>query len=387
MLDSHGAPGVQRRYFDWAATAPPDAAPTAEVPFGNPASRHYEGRMAKTALETARTRCAAVLDVEPAHLCFTSGASETNTLVLQSLFLLPGTAGLAYSLVEHPSIRGNAEVLRRSGKTGIILKTEADGRIVEDTLAKAVSEGSGIRMAAVMAVNNETGAINDIPVLCAAVRRSAARPIHFHCDIVQAAGKIPLDLRRWDVDSAALSAHKLGGPRGIGLLYLRGPLVPLARGGDQERGLRPGTENVAGALALADCLERHARADTVAAGGPTASRRMDRLIAALLSLQGCTLIPADRSPGDARFSPFILQAAFRGIPAEVLVRILDEQGIAISTGSACSSRRAQRPVLSAMGVDSRTAGEAVRFSFGWSTTDEDLEALIDALRRVRTSFP
>jgi len=387
VLNSLAAPGARRRYFDWAATALPDAPIITEVPFGNPSSRHQEGREAKFALESARERCAAVLDVDPSSLYFSSGASESNAMVLQSLLLLPGTAGVAYSAMEHPSIRANAEILQKAGKTCLVVDAGPDSRIAADTLAQAVAGASGIRMAAVMAVNNETGAINDIPALCAELRRSAARPIHFHCDIVQAVGKIPLDLRRWNIDSASLSAHKLGGPRGIGLLYLRKRFAALARGGSQESGLRPGTENVAGALAFADCLEKHAVPETVIAARHAASERMDRLITALRSIQACTPIPADRTIGDERYSPFILQASFRGIPAEVLVRSLDDLGLAISTGSACSSRRAQRPVLTAMGIDHRTAGESVRFSIGWSTTDDDLHVLIDALRRVRAAFP
>jgi len=338
-------------------------------------------------LEAARERCAAVLGVEPRTLYFTSGATESNTIVLQSLLLLPGAAGLAYSLLEHPSVTANANVLPRFGKTCLVVPSEADGRISAERMASTLAATPGIRMAAVMAVNNETGAINDLATIVARLRRDYGRSLHFHGDVVQAAGKIPMDLRSWDLDSAALSAHKIGGPRGIGVLYLRKPVETLARGGSQETGVRAGTENVTGALAMAASLERHALATTVAGSHQAADQRMARFIGALRKMERCTLIPADRADSDARFSPFILQAAFRGIPGEVMVRSLDDLGFAVSTGSACSSRVYARPVLSAMGIDRRTAREGVRFSPGWSTTDEDLQALTDAVRSVLAALP
>jgi cysteine desulfurase len=196
--------------------------------------------------------------------------------------------------------------------------------------------------------------------------------------MVQAAGKIAPDFA--DLDSASLSAHKLGGPRGAGLLYLRRPLETLYRGGGQERGIRAGTENVAGALALAACLEARARPDTVEAARRAARERLDRLMRGLEAAGRYSPIPADRkSAEDGRFSPYILQAAFDGVPGEVMVRALDQAGFALSTGSACSSGGGDRPVLEAMGLDRKTRLEGVRISQGWSTTLEDIDALVRAV--------
>ena len=376
---------MKRRYFDWAATAPPmpPALPAGNVPFGNPSSRHTEGRLAREALEEARRRCAGALGVQPETLCFTSGGTESNVLALHSLLLKKGRAAgfpLLYSAVEHPSVRENAFRLERLGLPSGEIAVEADGRVSERTLAAALAKHGKPRLAALMAVNNETGAVMDLPRLVPLLRGADGPPAHIHSDLVQAAGKIPLDLRAWDLDSASLSAHKLRGPRGTGLLYLRKPLEPLAAGGGQEGGLRPGTETVAGALALADCLE--AFLPQAEAEYRLAAARAKALIAALKGMERCVIIPACREAEDSRFSPYILQAAFRGIPGEVMVRALDDAGFAVSTGSACGSQRKQRPVLAAMGLDQGLSFEGIRISQGWTVTMDDIAALIEAIRGI-----
>ncbi|MDR0388231.1 MAG: cysteine desulfurase [Treponema sp.] len=372
----------QRYYFDWAATAIPDTFSSDAVPFGNPSSRYAEGREARAALEDARCRCAAVLGAAPGEIFFTSGGTESNAIVLHSLLLRrnrPGGGGLLVSAVEHPSVRENGAVLVRLGKPLTVIGVEGDGRVSEKTLEAALKKAEAPRLAAIMAVNNETGAVMDIPRLAEVLRKAPGAPVHLHCDLVQAAGKIPVDLHAWDVDSASLSAHKLGGPRGAGLLYLRKPMETLCAGGGQEGRIRPGTENTPGALALAECLERRARSETAVAGYGQAAARWKALIASLKALPRCILIPGDREEEDSRFSPYILQAAFRGIPGEVMVRSLDDAGFAVSTGSACSSGEQDRPVLAAMGVDRTTAFEGIRISQGWRTTMEDIEALIEGI--------
>jgi cysteine desulfurase len=375
----------RRYYFDWAATAVPDVFLSGTVPFGNPSSKHAEGREARAALEDARRRCAAALGAAPEEIFFTSGGTESNAIALHSLLRRqnrPGYGGLLVSAAEHPSVRENAAVLERLGKPLTLIGVEKDGRVSGETLEGALKKARDPRLAAIMAVNNETGAVTDIRSLAEILRNEGGAPIHLHCDMVQAVGKIPWGLPSWGADSASLSAHKLGGPRGMGLLYLRKPLEALCAGGGQEGRIRPGTENTAGALALAECLERRARPETAADGYGEAAARWKALIAALKALPRCTLIPQDRGEEDRRFSPYILQAAFRGIPGEVMVRALDDAGFAASTGSACSSGSRDRPVLSAMGVDKTTAFEGVRFSQGWNTTGEDIEALIEGISRI-----
>ena len=375
---------IRRYYFDWAATAVPDTFPEKGPPLGNPSSNHLEGRQARQALETARRRCAAVLGTPENQLYFTSGATEANAIILHSLLLRPSGSGggLLFSQVEHPAVRENAKVLERLGKPAAPVAVAAGGRVSPAALQRALEKGGNPRMAAIIGVQNETGAVMDLKTLGAVLRNREGPPIHFHSDLVQGAGKIPLDLSGWDLDSASFSGHKLGGPCGIGLLYLRKPLEPLSTGGGQEGGIRPGTENIQGAAALASCLERRASLEAVQAAYTPAAERWKALIQALRETGRCVLLPQDRQDEDRRFSPYILQAAFDGIPGEVLVRALDERGFAVSTGSACSNKRRERPVLAAMGLDAKTSLEGVRISQGWTTADADIEALIGAVKTI-----
>jgi cysteine desulfurase len=277
------------------------------------------------------------------------------------------------------------------------------GAVICRTLARAL-EKHPARFAAVMGVNNETGAVTDIAALALHLRareEAGGRPVHLHCDLVQALGKMPLHLAAWGVDSAAFSAHKLGGPRGIGLLYLKKTVTPLCSGGGQERGIRPGTENTSGAVALADSMERRASPAVVQEEMQHAARRMDYLINRLKKIPRCTIIPEQRATalhlcetqlhssetqlhsngteGNPAFSPWILQARFLGIPGEVMVRALDDLGIALSTGAACSSRSRERTVLGAMGLDETAQREGVRISQGWTTTHDDFDVLVEAI--------
>jgi cysteine desulfurase len=372
---------MDRCYFDWAATARPLDDSSPPVPFGNPSSLHREGRAARQALEDARERCARVVGARPEELYFTSGGTESNALVLQSLLLRENLSALI-SAAEHPSIRENALSLERLGIGLGHIAVEHDGRVSERTIGRALAKMPGVRFAAIMGVNNETGAVTDLDGAAGVLRRKPGAPVHIHSDLVQALGKIPLDLSRLDLDSASFSAHKIGGPRGIGLLWLRKPLQTLGVGGGQEGGVRPGTENTAGACALAACMERLAGPREAGANYGAASARWKRLIQALRNMERCSLIPADRGDEDPAFSPWILQAGFKNIPGDVMVRALDDAGFAVSTGSACSSRERRRPVLLAMGLDAARSLEGIRISQGWSTTMEEIEALIAAIAGV-----
>ena len=370
------------RYFDWAATALPDA-PGGEIPpFGNPSSSHAAGRAARAALEDARSRCAVVLGVPPETIYFTSGGTEANCIALHSNLFRRGGGRIAASIAEHSSIRENVAILERLGKPCAAVPVDALGRVSPAALAKTLEKYGDIRFAAIMAVNNETGTITDMAALRDVLRRRDGAPVHLHCDLVQAAGKIPLDIAGWDIDSASISAHKIGGQRGIGLLYLRKPLEPLCAGGGQERGMRPGTENTAGAIALAACLERRAAPERLAAETRLAHARWQRLAEAFNATDRCRVIPLERETDDGRFSPYIMQAAFRDVPGEVMARALDDLGFAVSTGSACSSSSPSRPVLEAMGVAENLRLEGIRISQGWSTTGADIDALADAITEV-----
>jgi len=370
----------KRIYFDWAASAPFHEIINI-TPFGNPSSLHKEGRLAKEALENARTECAALLKVPPQTLYFTSGGTESNSIALFSNLMRPGKGRIISSLAEHASIREGMQTLEKMGKPIGSITVDSLSRVTADTLSKALDKYNDIRFVTAMSVNNETGAITDIPSLIKVIRSQNGAPIHFHCDLVQAIGKIPVDISGWDIDSASISAHKLSGPRGIGLLYLRKPLEVFYTGGGQENGIRGGTENTQGAASFAKALTYHNNIDENYA---KANSRWNRLITALKEIDRCTIIPADRAANDERFSPYILQAAFKNIPGEVMARALDDLGFAVSTGSACSSSSPERPVLTAMGIEENLRIEGIRISQGYETSDEDIELLLEAINKVLT---
>ena len=360
----------KRTYFDWAASS-----------YGNPSSLHSEGRESKHILESARKRCAAVLNIPPETLSFTSGGTESNSIVLFSNLKRPGKGRIISSLAEHTSVREGMETLEKMGKPIGKIAVDSTGAVTAETFAKAMEKYDDVRFASIMSVNNETGAITDISSLNE-IRKSSKAPIHFHCDLVQAVGKIPVDIQNWEIDSASISAHKIDGPRGIGLLYLRKPIEVFYAGGGQENGIRGGTENTQGAAALADCLEKYANKQAVQDEYARAKARWQKLISALSVMERCTLIPTCRSADDDRFSPYILQAAFKNIPGEVMARALDDLGFAVSTGSACSSSSPERPVLAAMNIEESLRIEGIRISQGYSTTNEDIDLLLEAITEV-----
>jgi cysteine desulfurase len=377
--------GIKRVYFDWAASSPYSRIENS-APFGNPSSNHLEGRLAKQALEDARQRCAAILKVPPQTLYFTSGGTESNSIALFSNLMRIGKGRVISSPAEHSSVREGMETLEKMGKPTGSIAVDSTGRVTDEALTKTLEKYGDVRFAAIMSVNNETGAITDVASLKDVIKKreksASSAPIHFHCDLVQAVGKIPVDISNWEIDSASISAHKISGPRGIGLLYLRKPFETFYTGGGQENGIRGGTENTQGAVELANCLEKYANADTVKLEHANAKARWKKLITSLTAMKRCSFIPDCRTPEDDRFSPYILQTAFKDIPGEVMARALDDLGFAVSTGSACSSSSPERPVLLAMGVEERLRIEGIRISQGHATTDEDIDLLVDAIAEV-----
>jgi cysteine desulfurase len=242
-------------------------------------------------------------------------------------------------------------------------------------------------LVALMLVNNETGALQPVAEVArglAALERSGGRRVLLHTDAVQAFGKVPFQPAELGVDTAAISAHKIGGPRGVGALYVRGPGTRefLNAGGGQEAGRRPGTENLAGAWALAEAGQRAAA--SLEERSRRARARMDSLITGLRSLAGCRILPEGRGAGlpEEHFSPYILSAAFPPVPGEVLVRVMESEGYLLSTGAACSSRKIERTrVLESSGVPRELAACSVRISIGPQTTEAEVEGLLSALRR------
>ena len=378
-------------YLDWAATSRPDpdilegAVRIASEYYANPSAPHAEGRRAAELLADCRRRLAGSLGCAPQELVFTSGGTEANNLVLFSLLLHRRDRRVVLSGLEHDSLFLAARRLEALGGEAAVVPAGGDGRADPARVLGAVDERTAL--VALMLVNNETGALQEVAEVAAGlagIARTGGRRILLHTDAVQALGKVPFRPAELGVDTAAVSAHKFGGPRGIGALYVRQPGVRefLNAGGGQEAGRRSGTENLAGAWALAQVGER------AVAGLDERSRRarglMDGLLAGLLSLPGCRILPEGRGAGlpPERFSPYILSAAFPPVPGEVLVRVMESEGYLISTGAACSSRKKERTrVLESMGVARELASCSVRISIGPATPAAELEGLLEALRR------
>ena len=384
-------------YCDWAATAPFDTeilekAFKTSIEFGgNPSSVHQKGIDAKYALQNARKRCANSLGVKEENIIFTSGGTESNHIAILSLLTRPVKGSILISSLEHPAIREQAEIMKKCGFQVYKIPSDENGIITPESVIKTMKDDT--LLVCVMAVNNETGSVMPIYEISDALTKHCAgkkRP-KFHVDAVQAAGKIPLNLSYKGIDSASISAHKIGGPRGIGILYTKDKFEPFMRGGVQENGLRSGTENLFGAEAISLCLEKYfvkeGEVET-----DSYKRYLEQIeytsefIKKLTENQSCIMLPKNRQPTDERFSPWVVQVAFKNLPGEVLVRELSSRGIYISTGSACSAKKLTRPILEAMKVSKDVATWGVRFSFGHSTTKEEMEKVLDEMDDILKKF-
>jgi cysteine desulfurase len=377
-------------YLDWAASAPPEpaalaaAAEAATASHANPSSPHPAGRAASAALEESRRSIRALLG--GGEIVFTSGATESNSLLLLSVLdrarAKPDRRPVVVvSGIEHASVHDQAQRLAALGAACRVVAAGPDGRVQPGAVAAAVDGDTA--MVSVMLVNNETGVVQPVAEIARAVGEAAGmRRVIVHTDAVQAFGRLPFAPGALGVDAASVSAHKIGGPRGIGALWLRAglSLTVLATGGGQERGMRPGTENVAGAAGFAAAAE--ARLARLAADTARARDLAARLVRGLASVPGVRLFPASRTVGESDlFSPWIVCFGFPPLPGEVVVRLAGERGICIASGSACSSRKKIKTrVLEAMGLDRRTALSAVRVSTGPATTEAEIDELLDFLR-------
>jgi len=379
------------RYLDWAATAPPyadileQATTHATTLYANPSSRHRAGVAAHELLEGARAGLARLIGTTPGRIIFTSGGTESDTIVALSTMATAAPKSVVISAIEHAALYEQARILKSLGTTVIMVKPDRDGFIDPAAVAAAIRPDTVL--VAVMAVNNEMGAIQPIKAIAAAVHEAAAhfrRQPFIHCDAVQALGKIAVEPEAWGIDGAAFSAHKLGGPRGCGALYLGRTIAPLACGGGQESGMRAGTNNTPGVWAFAQAAMRSA---SVLDENLARARRLETLlIDGIASIPDARIVPESRRPGDARYSPYIVSMAFPGLGGETMQRLLDEAGIAVSTGAACSGSKKERRVLDAMGIDPALSFASIRISTGRSTTDEDISAFLDAARTAYARY-
>jgi cysteine desulfurase len=348
---------------------------------GNPSSLHEPGRRARHLLDDARERIAAALHVHEDELVFTSGGTESNNLaLLGSLRPSPRGRMLAVSAIEHSSVLGPARALEREGAKLVLLPVDETGTVNLEVLRSTLREPQ-LALVSTMAANNELGTCAPLEELSAALNDAPCRP-RWHIDAVQALGRIPLDLRGLRVDLASFSLHKLGGPLGVGVLYRRAgvSLEPLFWGGEQEQALRPGTENVAGAVAAARAIEL-----AVAETHSHAARL--RRLSARLWMELAVKLPQVRLLGlpieHPRRLPGTLNLLCPKIDGKVLVMRLDLAGLAISAGSACASGSLEPShVLRAIGCNEEEARAGLRLSLGREVGDEDVDRAVEILWRT-----
>lgn len=338
--------------------------------FGNPSSHHSLGEAAAVALAGAREATARALGCRPGEVVFTSGGTEADNLAVKGIALArrasdPRLDRVAISAVEHPAVEESARYLERvHGFAVDVIPVGRYGQVTEQALAAVLRPETAL--VSIMYANNEVGTVQPVARL-AALARSQGVPLH--SDAVQAAGWLSLDTRELGVDALSLSGHKLGAPKGCGALFVRSRtrMEPLIHGGGQERGRRSGTENVAGAVALATALTL-AGTSQQAASARVAALRDDFISAVLAGVPGAVLTghPDERLPSVASF-------CFPGTSGESVLLELERQGVICSSGSACAAGSDEpSPVLLAMGISAEVAQTAVRFSFESSITAPEL---------------
>ena len=376
----------ERAYFDWNATAPlrPEARAAllhALEGGGNASSVHGEGRQARKLVEQAREQVAKLIGAKAQNVIFTSGATEANGLALTPALEIAGRKAtrdrLFVSAIEHPSVLAGGRFGADAVET---LPVNRDGTVDLGALKTALA-ASDRPLVSVLLANNETGVIQPIAAIADIVHAADGL---LHVDAVQGAGRIDCDMAGLGADLISLSSHKLGGPQGVGALVCRGDIhiaAPMIVGGGQERRLRAGTENVAGIAGFgAACVAADAarQADAV-----RMAALRDRFEAELKAIAPQAVVfgaHAARLPNTSLF-------AAPGLNAETAIISFDLNGIAVSSGSACSSGKVQMSaVLVAMAVEPELARGAVRVSLGWTTTEADLELLLNAWKRVASSL-
>lgn len=373
-----------RIYFDHSATTPLDPrvlqamGPFLGGAYGNPSSLHEEGRIARAAVDKARAQVAALIGAEPDEIIFTASGTEADNLALIGAVHATGKPGhIVTSSIEHAAILETCKFLASTGTKITHLPVDGDGLVRPEALLRALQ--SNVTLVSVMAANNVVGTIQPIEELA---QLTKLHGVLFHTDAVQAGGKIPLNVNRLQVDLLSLSAHKLHGPKGIGALYVRkgAKLSPIVFGGGQERGLRSATENVAGIVGFGSAAEI-ARQELDEEATRLAGFREQIATEILRAFPNAYVFGhlAQRLPGHFSFG-------FRGHEREVgkVLSALDQAGVAVSAGSACSAHHAGEPsgVLLAMGYDDQSARGLIRVSLGRFNTQREVLQFLGILERV-----
>lgn len=377
----------RRIYLDNSATTPVDKEvleamlPYLSGKFGNASSIHFFGQEARSAVDKARHQVAALLGARPNEIVFTSGGTEANNLAIRGFLEANPKAGkhIITSEIEHSAVKNVCEDLEKHGFDVTYLPVYENGIVRLDDVKAAVREDTAL--ISIMTANNEIGTIQPVEEIGKLIRdlRETGRRIYFHTDAVQAAGKIPVDVEKIGCDMLSISAHKIHAPKGVGALYARRGvrLHPQNIGGHQERERRGGTESVAHIVAFGKACEL-ARA-RLAENSEYLKDLRDKFEERVAETIEDIVANGDRN---SRL-PNISNISFRSVEGEGLLINLDMQGIAVSTGSACSSGSLEpSPVIRALGRDDELARGAIRFSFGRENTAEDVEYVLEALPRA-----
>jgi len=375
-----------RVYFDYNATTPL-APETAEAvaratrdTFGNASSVHHFGQAAKAALDEARSAVASLINGDPSEVVFTSGGTEADNFAIRGVADLPGSSDangrrhLVATAIEHEAVLNTLRAYARRGWRTTLLSVDQTGIVAPDRLREAMADDTAL--VSVMHANNEIGTVQPVAELAAIAH---ARGALFHTDAVQSTGKIPVDVRTLDVDLLSLSAHKFNGPKGAGVLWIkRGTrLQTLLTGGKHERNRRAGTENVPAIAGLGVAARLAAGKLTSEAARLSALR--DRLEDGIVRAVPGTAINGARSPR----VPNTTNISFDRVEAESLLIALDLEGIAVSTGSACSSGTLEPShVLKAMGLPTHRTQNSLRFSLGLFSTQEEVDRVVEVLPRL-----
>lgn len=373
---------MRKVYLDHNATTPvhPDVLqamlPYYKDKFGNPSSVHQSGRDAKDALEQSRETVAKLINAAPSEIYFTSGGTESDNLALKGTALAQRNKGkhIITSQTEHPAVLESCKFLKKEGYEITYLSVDKYGFVDPDDLRKSIRKDT--ILVSIMHANNETGLIQPIDELS---RISKDNGAHFHSDAVQSYGKLPIDVQKLPADMLSISAHKIYGPKGVGAIYIRKGtrITSMAHGGHHERSRRAGTENIPGVVGLAKAAE-------------VASKDMEKLDRNLKSLTDSFFkklskkIPDVFSNGhpEKRLSS-TMNVSFKGVEGESIILSLDMKGVAVASGSACTSGALEPShVLSAMGIDPALAQSSIRFSFGRDNTMEDVNYVVDVLPEI-----
>jgi cysteine desulfurase len=377
-------------YLDYNATTPVDARvleamlPYFGAAFGNASSIHSAGQHARAAVDAAREAVAALVGAKPAEIVFTGSGTEADNLAIlgvveaSALRQVPGgTASEKHVIttpIEHHAVLNTCQELERRGVEVTYVRAGSDGVVDPDDVRRAIRPETVL--ISVMHANNEIGTIQPVEEIG---RIAAEADVYFHCDAVQSAGKLPIDVNRIGADLLSISAHKICGPKGVGALYVRSetPLEPQLFGGHHERDRRPGTENVPGIVGLGKAAEL-ARPNLIEESSRIGTLR-DRLEEGLLSSIGLTRVNGDRKRRVSNTTNLTFTAA----GGEALLISLDLEGVACSTGAACSSGSVEPShVLTAIGLSDEEARSSLRFSLGRGTTAQEIERAIVVIPRV-----